>query len=111
MPYSLTGVEREGVITFNAAETEVDFYASDPVWIRKLDKLVEKNPDQCKVIQEHKYEGNVIARRYTFPKKFLSIRSKERTLNLTDEQREATAKRLLTARNTDGRVENDTETL
>lgn len=92
MPYSLTGVEREGVITFNAAETEVDFYASDPVWIRKLDKLVEKNPDQFKVIQEYKYEGKVIARRYTFPKRFLTVRSK--SLTLTEEQKRERAERL-----------------
>lgn len=45
MAYSLTAVERENVITFNSAEENADIYASDLVWIRKFDKLVDQNPD------------------------------------------------------------------
>ena len=111
MAYSLTAVERESVITFNAAEENADIYASDPVWIRKFDKLVEQNPEQFKVIQEFKYEGKVVARRYTFPKSFLTVRSKKRENHLTDEQKEAAAKRLLLGRKTVTTIKSDTETL
>ena len=111
MAYSLTAVERESVITFNAAEENADIYASDPVWIRKFDKLVEQNPEQFKVIQEFKYEGKVVARRYTFPKSFLTVRSKKRENHLTDEQKEAAAKRLLSGRKTVTTIKSGTETL
>lgn len=94
MAYSLTAVEREGVITFNSAEENADIYASDPVWIRKFDKLVEQNPEQFKVIQEYKCEGKVIAKSYLFPKRFLTIRSKDVAVTLTDEQRAERAKRM-----------------
>ncbi len=111
MAYSLTAVERESVITFNSAEENADIYASDPVWIRKFDKLVEQNPEQFKVIQEFKCEGKVVARRYTFPKSFLTVRSKKRKVHLTDEQKEATKKRLLSGRKTVGIIKSDTKTL
>ena len=111
MAYSLTAVERESVITFNAAEENADIYASDPVWIRKFDKLVEQNPDQFKVIQEFKCEGKVVARRYTFPKSFLTVRSKKREVHLTDEQREAAAKRVTALNKRVASQKSDTETL
>lgn len=111
MAYSLTAVERESVITFNSAEENADIYASDPVWIRKFDKLVEQNPEQFKVIQEFKCEGKVIAKSYLFPKSFLTVRSKKRENHLTDEQKEAAAKRLLLGRKTVTTIKSDTETL
>lgn len=40
--------EQEVTIGFNAAEDTADLYTADPVWIRKLDKLVEQNPEQFK---------------------------------------------------------------
>ena len=92
MKYFLTAVERESVITFNSAEENADIYASDPVWIRKFDKLVEQNPEQFKMIEEFKYEGDVIAKRYLFPKRFLTIRTKD--ITLSDEQKAERAKRL-----------------
>ena len=94
MAYSLTAVERESVITFNAAEENADIYASDPVWIRKFDKLVEQNPEQFKVIQEYKCEGKIIAKSYLFPKRFLTIRTKDIVSTMTDEQRAEQAERM-----------------
>lgn len=94
MKYFLTAVERESVITFNSAEENADIYASDPVWIRKFDKLVEQNPEQFKMIEEFKYEGDVIAKRYLFPKRFLTIRTKDIVSTMTDEQRAEQAERM-----------------
>ena len=94
MAYSLSRYEQETVISFNAEEDEADIYTADPVYIRKFDKLVKENPEQFKFKEKQTLEGKVISKRYLFPKKFLSIRTKERTVNLTDEQKEAARNRL-----------------
>lgn len=116
MAYSLTAVEREVVINFNAAETEADIYTADPVWMRKLDKLVAQNPDQFKVIQEFKCEGKVIAKFYLFPKRFLTIRTKDIVSTMTDEQRAEQAERMRQMRRSCSKTKSevfksDTETL
>lgn len=38
--------EQEVTIGANAAEDTAELYTADPVWIRKLDKLVGQNPEQ-----------------------------------------------------------------
>jgi len=94
MSYSLSGVEREVIISFNSAEDTADLYTADPVYIRKLDKLVQQNPDQFREVRQEKLEGMVVAKRYTLPKRFISIRSKTKTMNLTDEQRAEMSERM-----------------
>ena len=83
--------EQEVVIGFNAAEDTAEIYTADPVWIRKMDKLVQQNPEQFKSGRVETYQGDIVAKRYTFPKRLISIRSKER--RLTDEQRAELAAR------------------
>lgn len=90
--YHQSKYEQEVTIGFNAAEGTAEIYTADPVWIRKMDKLVQQNPEQFKPGEEETYQGAIIAKRYTFPKRFISIRSKDRTL--TDEQRAERAARL-----------------
>lgn len=92
MAAGMTRREQETIISFNAAEDTVELYTADPVYIRKLDKLAEKNPEQFKPGRVGTYQGEIVAKRYIFPKRFLSIRSKERSL--TDEQRAELAARL-----------------
>lgn len=94
MAYSLSRYEQETVINFNAEEDEADIYTADPVYIRKFDKLVKENPEQFKFKEEQKLEGRIISKRYLFPKKFISIRTKERTSDLTEEQRENARQRM-----------------
>lgn len=94
MGYSLTGVEREVVITVNAAEDIADIYTADPVYIRKMDKLVAQNPDQFREIRQEKLDGKVVAKRYEFPKRFVTIRSKDTKRELTDEQRAEMSERM-----------------
>lgn len=77
--------EQETIINFDAEEDTAELYTANPVWIRKMDKLIKQNPEQFKLGESGQYEGKVIAKRYIFPKRFISIRSKDRTL--TDEQR------------------------
>ncbi|MGN0159332.1 MAG: hypothetical protein ACI39W_09410 [Brotaphodocola sp.] len=62
MEYHLSKVEQEVVITFNAREDTADFYTADPVWIRKLDRLAEQNPEQFKQGRVEKYNRKRLCR-------------------------------------------------
>lgn len=89
--YHQSKYEQEVVIGFNAAEDTAEIYTADPVWIRKMDKLVQQNPEQFKPGRVETYQGDIVVKRYTFLKRLISIRSKER--RLTDEQRAELAAR------------------
>ena len=89
--YHLSKVEMETIIGFNAAEETAELYTADPVWMRKLDKLVAQNPEQFKPGRVDTCQGEIVAKRYSFPKKFVAIRSREK--QLTDEQRAELAAR------------------
>lgn len=109
MAYSLSAVEREVSVTFNAGEEFADIYASDPVWIRKMDKLVEQNPEQFKLKNTYfTCDGKVHAKRYIFPKRFVTIRSKDVKRELTEDERVSLSEKMKvmnkiksTARNTE----------
>lgn len=89
--YHQSKYEQEVTIGFNAAEGTAEIYTADPVWIRKMDKLVQQNPEQFRPGRVETYQGEIVAKRYTFPKRLISIRSKER--RLTEEQRAELAAR------------------
>ena len=42
--YHKSKYEQEVTIGFNAAEGTAEIYTADPVWIRKMDKLVQQKP-------------------------------------------------------------------
>lgn len=71
----LSRYEKETIILLNAAEDTASIYTADPVWKRKLDKLVEKNPQcyQC-------VKADEVSKTYSMPKRFISLRSKKKTL-------------------------------
>lgn len=81
--------EREVHINFCVDEESATLYTSYPAWIRKMDKLVAKNPQEFKCIAE-----NEISKTYTMPKNFISIRSKKRTVTLSERQKAQATKRL-----------------
>ena len=89
--YHQSKYEQAVTIGFNAAEGTAEIYTADPVWIRKMDKLVQQNPEQFRPGRVETYQGEIVAKRYTFPKRLISIRSKER--RLTEEQRAELAAR------------------
>lgn len=91
---NLSRYEQETIINFNAADDTAELYTADPVWMRKLDKLAEQNPGQFKVGRSERCEGTVIAKRYLFPKKLITVRSKVVKRDLTDEQREKLSERM-----------------
>lgn len=49
--YSYTRAEMETTITFDAEEKTAHIYSADPVYIRKLDKLTETNPESYKCLR------------------------------------------------------------
>lgn len=98
--YNLSKYEQEVVINFNVGEDTADLYTANPVWIRKMDKLMEQNPDQFKLIRVDKCQGEIVSKRYLFPKRFISIRSKVRESTMTEEQRQQAAERMKQIRRT-----------
>ena len=92
--YKLSRYEQEVVIGFNAEEDTAELYTADPVWIRKLDRLVEQNPEQFQLDRVDKCQGEIVSKRYTFPKRFVSIRSKDIKRELTDKQKAELVDRL-----------------
>ncbi len=94
MGYSQGAYEREVIIRFSDADSEASLYTANPVWIRKFDKLVAENPEDFREVKKETYQGKVIAKDYTFPKRFLTVRSKDIKQNLTDEQRKAMSDRM-----------------
>ncbi len=54
-----------------------------------MDKLVEKNPQDFQCIAQ-----TAAGKTYAMPRNFVSIRTKERTVTLTEEQKAQATKRL-----------------
>ena len=63
----LTPAERETLIRFDDSEDTATFYTCNPVWIRKLNKLVSESTE-ITVETEDKY-----SKTYIFPKKWLRV--------------------------------------
>lgn len=85
----LSKYEQEIVINFNAEEDRAVLYTANPKWIRKMDRLVEKNPQLFSIVRK-----NEVSKTYEFPKKLICIRSKVKTMSMTDEQKREAIKRL-----------------
>ena len=94
MAYSLSQYKQEVIINFNAEEDTAALYTVNPSWIQKLDRLVEPNPKQFEMYRQEKMDGRVISKAYRFPKRFVTVRSKDTKRELTDEQRAELAQRM-----------------
>lgn len=82
--------EQETAINMLAAEKEADIYTSDPVMIRRMDKLCASRPDTFRLVREDE-----IGKTYRCPKKCVRV-SAPRVMS--EEQRAANAERLRKAR-------------
>lgn len=87
----LTRYEQETIVNTNAEDKTAVVYTADPVYMRKLDALVEKHPETYKIIKE-----NDISKTYEFPKKLLQFRQ---PIVLTEEQKAIRAERLTNIKN------------
>ena len=75
-------------------EDTATLYTANPQWIRKLDRLVEQNPEQFEMYRQEKMDGRVISKAYRFPKRFITVRSKDKKSGMTEEQKKEAAERL-----------------
>lgn len=90
----LSRYEQEIIINFNAEDEETSLYTANPVWIRKMDKLLEQNPEQFRLGRVERVKGEIVSKEYFFPKRFVTIRSKDVKRNLSDEEKKELAERL-----------------
>jgi len=85
---TLTRVEQEVTINFNAEEDTAIVDTRNPVWIRKMDKLLEENPDEVRLIDE-----NEVGKTYEVPKGAIRISIRKKRV-LTEEQRKSLSERM-----------------
>lgn len=89
---NLTRYEQEVIINFNAEDENCTLYTANPAWIRKMDKLLESNPDEFKQIDFQTMKGELVSKTYSFPKKLVSVRSK--TIKLSEDAKKKRIKQL-----------------
>ena len=87
--------EREVIVRFYTDEQTATVYTSDYNYMRKFDRLVEENPDVWKFTRQETCQGNVVGKTYECPKKMITFRSKIIKSSMTEEQKKASAERLL----------------
>lgn len=90
---SLSINEQELCINAMRDEEFATAYCSDTTWINKFDKLVERSPDLFEVVAETEY-----GKTYKFPKRLISIRSSIVKREMSEEQKQLAAERLINAR-------------
>lgn len=85
-------------------ERKIAFFSSDEKkWINKMRKMAEQHPDECQItVQPENNDGCINAK---FPDKWLKV-SVPRSVNMTEEQRQAAADRLRRMRDANSEEEN-----
>ena len=86
---SLAMWERETIINFNEEEKVAHIYTHNKTWIAHLEKKLGVKP-----VAKNSHGG----RDYEIPKKWIYKPHKPKTMNLSDEQKQATRDRLAAAR-------------
>lgn len=93
MAYRLSKEEMETHITWDAQNKEAHIYTCDPVYMRKLDKLCQTNPESYVLKKEETLNGAVISKYYYAPSKLISFRTPTNRV-MSEEQKEAAAERM-----------------
>lgn len=88
--------EQETTINLSRAEDKMSIWTTDNTMVTKLRALMIKNPKDYKLVNISTCNGSPAAYEFEAPKKFLSLRSAEKTQ--TEEQRAAAAERLRAVR-------------
>jgi len=78
--YNLTKYEMETIINFNDDEATATLYTCNKAWMRKMDRLCEKQPETFTLIRQDE-----CSKTYSFSKKLISIRTPK---IYTEEQKE-----------------------
>ena len=84
--YTLTRAERETVIRFDAEERIAHIYTADPVYMRRLDKLTEEDPNTYRCVE---VDPLGYFKKYEAPADRIAFRK-----GTTDEQRKAARRRM-----------------
>ena len=84
--------EQETTIVLSRTEDKMSIWTTDNTMVTKLRALMIKNPKDYKLVTVSTCNGAPAAYEFEAPKKFLSLRSVEKTQ--TEEQRAAAAERL-----------------
>lgn len=83
--YHLTNYERETIINFNAGEATASVYTHNKELRRKLEKLAQERPGDCRLFKVSHFDQAV---EYYIPKSWIKINASR---ILSDEQRAAMA--------------------
>lgn len=90
MTLPLSKYEQETIINYNEEDNAASVYTHNKALRRKLDKLTEEHPEECRFIRESR--GGQ-AGDYIIPKSWIKI-APPRKLNFSAEQRAAMVERL-----------------
>ena len=90
--------EQETTINLSRAEDKMSIWTTDNTMVTKLRALMNKNPEDYKLVNISTCNGAPAAYEFEAPKKFLSLRADKITRTLTDEQRIALGERLKASR-------------
>lgn len=93
-PVDASTDEQEVTITAYRGDERMSLWVSDNTMLTKVKRCMRANPEEWKLerVEWHK-EGTVAGYEFSFPKKYLSFRTKTTTYELTDEQRAERAAR------------------
>lgn len=86
--------EQEVTITAYRSDERMNLWVSDNTMLTKVKRCMRANPEEWRLEQiAWNKEGTVAGYEFSFPKKYLSFRTKTTTYELTDEQRAERAAR------------------
>ncbi len=85
--------EQETVINYGRTDDYLTLWTSDQTVMTKIDKL-----KAWELVKTETSDGKIYAKEYRAPKKLLSFRSKTKTRELTEEQRQVLSERMERAR-------------
>ena len=94
--------EMELHISMSAVDKTASIFTSDPVWIRRLDKLCREHPGNYREVVERRgiIDGQVVTKQYVCTDKgLIGLRGKRpEGRTLTEEEKQALAERLAAMR-------------
>lgn len=98
-PVDCSTEEQEVTITAYRSDDRMSLWVSDNMMLTKVKKCLKANPEEWKLERVVWHKGGTVAGyEFSFPKKFLSLKTKTARLELTDEQKAERRDRLLSAR-------------
>ena len=87
--------EQETVIHISRNSDTAKIWTSDSTAMTRLDKNVQKNPEEWKLEKVERFtDGSISGKWYCCPKRLISYRAKTATRELTEEQRKEIGERL-----------------